>query len=67
MTDKERNTFKYKGYDVTVAVDCESKSGLSFSIPDRSIPNGFSTFAYFDDVDNFIKSGCNWETFLGKS
>ena len=45
MTDRERNTFKYKGYDVTVEVDTESVSGISFLIPNREHP-GRSFYAF---------------------
>lgn len=67
MTDRERNTFKYKGYDISVEADTESISGISFLMPDRSIPGqSYFTFAYFDDVDRFIKCNCDWDKFLGK-
>ena len=67
MTDRDRNTFKYKGYDISVEVDPESISGISFLMPDRSIPGkSYFTFAYFDDVDRFIKCNCDWDQFLGK-
>jgi len=67
MSDRERNTFKYKGYDITVETDIESVSGLSFLIPDRNLPgHSYHTFAYFDDIDRFIKCGCDWDKFLGK-
>lgn len=67
MEDRQRNTFKYKGYDISVEADPESKSGISFLMPDRSIPgSSYFTFAYFDDVDRFIKCNCDWDKFLGK-
>ena len=65
MTDRERNTFKYKGYDVTVEVDTESVSGLSFLMPNRECPGkSFYAFAYFDNVDKFIRCNCNWDVYL---
>lgn len=66
MSDEKRNTFKYKGYDISVVPDEESVSGLSFKIPDRSFPKSYFTFAYFDDIDKFIKVGCDWDKFLGR-
>lgn len=67
MTDRERNTFKYGEYDITVLADDESVSGISFLIPNNELPrNSFYSFAYFDDVDKFIKCDCNWDKFLGK-
>ena len=64
MIDRQRNTFKYKGYDISVEADPESKSGISFLMPDRSIPGrSYFAFAYFDDVDRFIKCNCNWDDY----
>ena len=62
-----RNTFKYRGYDIFVEYDPESVSNLSFSIPDRSLPNSYFIFAYFDDLDRFITCGLDWEKFSGKT
>lgn len=68
MTDRERNTFKYKGYDVTVERDEESVSGISFLVPNRELPGkSYYAFAYFDEIDKFILCGCNWDKFLGKN
>ena len=64
--DRLRNTFKYKGYDIFVEYDPESVSNLSFSIPDRSLPKSYFTFAYFDDVDRFISCGLDWNKFSNK-
>lgn len=62
-----RNTFKYRGYDVSVEYDSESNSKLTFSIPDRSLPNSAFGFAYFDDLDRFISCGLDWDKFSGKA
>lgn len=64
--DKSRNTFKYRGYDISVEYDANSVSNLSFMIPDRSLPNSFFSFAYFDELDEFISSGLNWDKFMNK-
>ena len=63
--DRTRNTFKYRGYDIFVEYDPESVSNLSFNIPDRSLPNSYFTFAYFDDLDRFISCGLDWDKFSG--
>ncbi len=63
MIDAKRNTFKYKGYDVTVAYCQYTPSHLEFSIPDRSLPNAFFSFAYFDEVDDFIALGLDWDKY----
>lgn len=65
MIDRDRNTFKYKGYDVTVEADSESVSGISFLLPNRELPGkSFYAFAYFDDVEKFIKCNCDWDKYL---
>lgn len=66
-SERKRNTFNYKGFDIFVEVDPESCSGLSFNIPDKDIklPNTFCTFAYFDDLDRFIECGRDWDIYLG--
>ena len=65
MTDRERNTLVYNNVDVIVESDIESVSGISFLIRDKSLPgNAYSSFAYFDDVDRFIKCGCDWNKFI---
>ena len=65
MTDRDRNTFKYKGYDVTVEADSESVSGISFLVPNRELPGrSFYAFSYFDGVEKFIKCNCDWDTYL---
>lgn len=64
MSDRERNTFKYKGYDVTVEADPESVSGISFLMPNRELPGkSFYAFAYFDGVEKFIKCNCDWDKY----
>lgn len=61
-TDRQRNTFEYKNTQVSVEPDIESVSGISFLIPDSSLPgNAYSAFAYFDDVQKFIECGCDWD------
>lgn len=65
MTDRERNTFKYKNIDIIVEPDIESVSGISFLIKDASLPfNSYSAFAYFDDVQHFVDCGCCWDRFV---
>lgn len=64
MSDRERNTFQHNGVDVIVEADIESVSGISFLIRDESLPgNAYSSFAYFDDVKQFIACGCDWDKF----
>jgi len=61
-SDRERNTIQYNNVSIMVEPDVESVSGLSFLIPDTSMPgNAYSAFAYFDDVKRFVDCGCNWD------
>lgn len=63
MTDNERNTFKYKGYDVMVQYCQYTPSKLEFLIPDRSAPNAYFALAYFDEVDALISLGLDWQKY----
>lgn len=65
MTDRERNTFTYQDIDIAVEADIESVSGISFLIKDPSIPgNSYFSFAYFDNVKQFISCGCDWDSYV---
>ena len=65
MSDRQRNTFQYKDIDIIVEPDIESVSGISFLIKDNSIRgNSYFTFAYFDNVKDFINKGCNWDLYV---
>ena len=63
MTDQVRNTFKYKGYDVIVEYNPYTLSKIEFRIPDRSLPNSFFAFAYFDELEDFIALGLDWNKY----
>ena len=58
-----RNTFKYRGYDVTVKYSPYTPSHLEFLIPDRSQPNTYFSFAYFDEIDDLIAVGLDWDKY----
>jgi len=58
-----RNTFKYKGYDITVRSSQHTPSNLEFLIPDRSKPNSYFTLAYFDEVEDLISVGLDWNKY----
>ena len=66
---RDRNTFVYRGISIFVEPNPESKSGLSFCIPDKDLdlPNTFCTFAYFDDLDRFIDCGRDWNVYSGNT
>ena len=65
MTDRQRNTFQYNNIDIIVEPDIESVSGISFLVRDISLPGAaYSSFAYFDDVKQFIDCGCDWDVFV---
>lgn len=65
MTDRQRNTFQYNNVDIIVEPDIESVSGISFLVRDISLPGAaYSSFAYFDDVKQFIDCGCDWDVFV---
>jgi len=63
--DRQRNTFEYSRVSIFVEADPESISGISFSIPDKDLNllNTFCSFAYFDDLKQFIDCGQDWELF----
>ena len=63
MDITERNTFKYKGYDITVQYSQYTPSNLEFLIPDRSKPNSYFALAYFDEVDELISLGLDWDKY----
>lgn len=63
MTDNERNTFKYRGYDVTVQYSQYTPSKLEFLIPDRNMPNTYFCLSYFDEIDDLIALGMDWHKY----
>lgn len=67
MSDRQRNTFQYNNVSIIVEPDIESVSGISFLIRDKSMKGeAYSSFAYFDDVKQFVDCGCDWGKFMNR-